>query len=186
MCSGCWKWLSLFGSRAIVERCRREFKKNFLCSLGNYLKLVMHVRSILEMTGCCLHLLKFFLFAQQATDWFIQEREKFQDLHYLLSRSPNKDLVVFHCNKLLLVQLSFGNRNLTYIFGALHCSLYLENPTTLPSDIRQNYLFIHTKSAVWFHLTRAESQAAMMVGIPEGFDTGLFEIRQGWCCGWHN
>jgi hypothetical protein len=34
MCSRCWKWLSLFGSRAIVARCRREFKKNFLISSG--------------------------------------------------------------------------------------------------------------------------------------------------------
>jgi hypothetical protein len=46
--------------------------------------------------------------------------------------SPNKDSVVFHCNKLLLVQLSFGKRNLTYLFGALQCSPYLENSTTLP------------------------------------------------------
>jgi hypothetical protein len=59
---------SLFGSRAIVERCRREFKKNLLCSLGNHLELVMHVRIILEMTGCCLHLLENSLYAQQATD----------------------------------------------------------------------------------------------------------------------
>jgi hypothetical protein len=41
--------------------------------------------------------------------------------------------------------------------------------------IHQNYLFRHTKSVVWFHLTRAESQAAMMVGILQGFDIGLFE-----------
>jgi hypothetical protein len=54
------------------------------------------------------------------------------------------------------------------------------------SGIPRNFPFRHTKSAVWFHLTRAESQAAMMVGIPQGFDIGLFEIRQGWCCGWHN
>jgi hypothetical protein len=87
---------------------------------------------ILEMTGFCLHLLENFLYAQQATDWFIQEREKVQELHYLLSRSPNKDELVFHCKKLLLMQWSFGNCNLTYIFGTLHCSPYLENPTTLP------------------------------------------------------
>jgi hypothetical protein len=75
MCSRCWKWLSLFDSRAIVERCRHEIEKNFLCFLGNHLELVMHVRIILEMIGWCLHLLKIFLYAQQATDWFIQERE---------------------------------------------------------------------------------------------------------------
>jgi hypothetical protein len=57
---------SLFGSRAIVERCRREFKKNLLCSLGNNLDVVMHVQIILEMIGCCLHLLENFLYAQQA------------------------------------------------------------------------------------------------------------------------
>jgi hypothetical protein len=38
---------------------------------------------------------------------------------------------VFRCNKLLLVQLSFGNHNLTYLFGAWHCSPYLENLATL-------------------------------------------------------
>jgi hypothetical protein len=60
--------------------------------------------------------------------WLIYSRtRKIQDLHYLLSCSPIKDLVVFHCNKLLLLQLSFGNRNLTYLFGALHCSPYLES-----------------------------------------------------------
>jgi hypothetical protein len=59
---------SLFGSRAIVEICRREIKKNFPCFLKNHLKLVMHVRIILEMIGCCLHLLENFLNAHQATD----------------------------------------------------------------------------------------------------------------------
>jgi hypothetical protein len=53
-------------------------------------------------------------------------------------------------------------------------------------DIHQNYLFGHTKFAVWFHLTRAESQAAMMVGILQGFDIGLVEIRWGCYCGWNN
>jgi hypothetical protein len=115
----------------LLERCRREFKKIFLCSLENHLEVVLNVRIILEMIGCCLHLLENFLYAQQATDWFIQEREKVQELHYLLSRSPNKDSVVFHCKKLLVLQLSFGNHNITYLFGALHCSPYLENTTTL-------------------------------------------------------
>jgi hypothetical protein len=76
------------------------------------------VQSILEMVACYLHFNEKFLYAHQATDLFIQEREKVQDLHYLLSRSPNMDPVVFHCNMLLLVQLSFGKRNLTYLFGA--------------------------------------------------------------------
>jgi hypothetical protein len=44
----------------------------------------------------------------------------------------NKDSVVFHCKKLLVLQLSFGNHNLTYHFGASPCSPYLENPTNLP------------------------------------------------------
>jgi hypothetical protein len=166
MWSRCWKWLSLSGSRAIAERCRREFKKNFLCFLGNHLKSVMHMHIILKMTCCCLHLLENFLYAHQATDLFIQEREKVQELHYLLSHSFIKDLVVLHGKKLLLLQLSFGNRNITYLLGTLYCSPYLENPTTLLSEIHRNYLFRHTKSAVWFPLTGAESQAAMMVGIP--------------------
>jgi hypothetical protein len=63
---------SLFGSRAIVERCRHEIENFFLCFLENHPKLVMHGQIILEMTGCCLHL-ENFLYAQQATDKFIQE-----------------------------------------------------------------------------------------------------------------
>jgi hypothetical protein len=31
----------------------------------------------------------------------------------------------------------------------------------------ETFLFRHTKSALWIHLTRAESQAAMMVGVPQ-------------------
>jgi hypothetical protein len=77
-------------------------QEEFSLFLGNHLELVMHVRIILEMIGCCLHLLGNFLCAQKATDWFIQQREEVQDLHYLLSRSPNKISVVFHCNNLLL------------------------------------------------------------------------------------
>ena len=37
-----------------------------------------------------------------------------------------------------------------------------------------NFLFGHAESEVSFHLTKAESQAAMMVGVPQGFDIGLF------------
>jgi hypothetical protein len=42
-------------------------------------------------------------------------------------------------------------------------------------DIHWNFPFGHNKSEVWSHLTRAESQAAMMVSVPQGFDIGLFE-----------
>jgi hypothetical protein len=80
----------------------------------------MHVQIILEMTGCGLHLLENLLYAHLATHYFDYKREKVQELHYLLSRPPNKDSVVFHCKKLLLLQLSFANRNPAYIFGALH------------------------------------------------------------------
>jgi hypothetical protein len=87
------------------------------------------------MIGCCLHLLENFLYAQQATDWIIQEREKVQEIHYLLSHSPNKDSVVFHCKKLLLVQLSFGNCNLTYfleLYTIVHI-LRIQQPYSLTS-----------------------------------------------------
>jgi hypothetical protein len=52
-------------------------------------------------------------------------------------------------------------------------------------DICWNFPFGHTKSEVWFHLTRAESQAAMMVSVPQSFDIGLFVNSASWCCGWH-
>jgi hypothetical protein len=42
------------------------------------------------------------------------------------------------------------------------------------SDICWNFPVRNTKSEVWFHLTRAESQAAMMVGVPQGFDRSLW------------
>ena len=32
-----------------------------------------------------------------------------------------------------------------------------------------NLLFRHVKSTVSFHLTKAESQAATMVGVPQGY-----------------
>jgi hypothetical protein len=163
-----------------------KIKKNFLCFLGNHPKLVWHVQSILEMVACYFHFNEKFLYAHQATDLFIQEREKVQELQYLLSHSPNKESVVFHCRKLLLLQLSFGKHNLTYLFGDLCCTPYLENPTTLLSDIRSNFPFGYTKSKAWFHLTRAESQAAMMVSLPQDFYIGLFVNLASWCCGWHN
>jgi hypothetical protein len=50
-------------SRAIVERCHREIKKNSPCILANHLELVMHVRSILEMVACFLHFNEKFLYA---------------------------------------------------------------------------------------------------------------------------
>jgi hypothetical protein len=74
--------------------------------------------------------------------WLIHSRtRKFQELHYVLSHSPNKDSVEFHCNKLLLVQLYFGNHNLTYLSGALHYSPYLEksNNITSPTSIETIY-----------------------------------------------
>ena len=37
-----------------------------------------------------------------------------------------------------------------------------------------NFLFGHAESEVSFHLTKAESQAAMMVGVLQGFDIGFF------------
>jgi hypothetical protein len=96
----CWKmspWKSrriFFVSSGIIS--------NWSCMCG----------FILEMVACYFHFNKKFLYAQQATDWFIQEREKVQDLHYLLSCSPIKDSVVFHFKKLLVFQLSFGNHSL--------------------------------------------------------------------------
>jgi hypothetical protein len=86
-------------------------KKNFLCFLRNHLELVMHVWIILEMTGCCLHLLKNSLYAQQATDGFIQEREKVQDLHYFISCLPTRTQLCFIaissccCNCLLAIAI---------------------------------------------------------------------------------
>jgi hypothetical protein len=42
----------------------------------------------------------------------------------------------------------FWQSKSSYLFEMLHCSPYLENPTTLLSDNYRNYLFRHTKSAV--------------------------------------
>jgi hypothetical protein len=146
------KWLSLFGSRAIVERCRHEFKKNFLCLHGNHLELVMHVRIILEMTGCCLHLLGNIIYAYQATDWLLRKR-----------RSPRTSLSSF----------MFSQQDLSLELYAVVHILRIQQPYL--SDIYSNLPFGHTKSEAWFHLTKAESQAAMIVSDPQGFDIGLCE-----------
>jgi hypothetical protein len=126
-------------------------------------------------------------YAQQATDWFIQKREKNSKtftifFHVLPSRTWLCFIAIssYWCNCLLaiaalLIFLEF--------YTVVHI-LRIQQPYL--SDIYQNYLFRHTKSKVWFHLTRAESQATMMVSVPQGFDIGLVEIRWGWCCGWHN
>jgi hypothetical protein len=163
MCSECWKWLSLFDSRAIVERCRREFKKNFLCFLGNRLELVMHVRIILEMVACYLHFNEKFLYAHQATDWFIQEREKVQELHYLLSRSANKDSVLSHCKKLLVLQCLLAITILPIFFGKVD----VEVDTT-------------SRKAYCHHPLISQEQPLSMripcVTYPKSYPYGLFPI----------
>jgi hypothetical protein len=70
-------------------------------------------------------------------------------------------------------------------FLAITILLIFLEPYTIVHILRiqQHYLFDicwcfpfgHTKSEVWLHLTRAESQAAMMVCVPQGFDIGLCE-----------
>jgi hypothetical protein len=105
----------------------------------------------------------------------IQEREKFQELQYLLSCFPTKTRLCFiaissyWCNCLLAIAVLL----IFLEFYTVVRILRIQQP--YPSDIYRNYLLRHTKSAVWFHLTRAESQATMMVGILQGFDIGLFE-----------
>jgi hypothetical protein len=118
LCSRCWKWLSLLGSCAIVERCHREFKKNFLCFLRNHLELVMHVRIILEMTGCCLHLLENFLYAHQATEWFIQKWEKSPRTSLSSFTFSHQRLSCVSLQEAPGVAIVFWNHNLTYLFGA--------------------------------------------------------------------
>ena len=36
-------------------------------------------------------------------------------------------------------------------------------------------IFGHAESEVSFHVTKPESQAAMMVDVPQAYDLGLFE-----------
>jgi hypothetical protein len=95
MCSGCWKWLSLFDSRAIAERCRREFKKIFSL-FPRESSRIGHACADYSWDDRLLPPSSWkFLYAQQATDWFIQEREKFQELQYLLSCFPTKTRLCF-------------------------------------------------------------------------------------------
>jgi hypothetical protein len=79
-------------------------------------------------------------------------------------------IISYWCNCLLAIEILL---NFPEIYTG---SPYLENPTTLPPCY---LLKLSIQTVVCFHLTRAESQAAMMVSIPQGFDIGLFEIRQG-------
>jgi hypothetical protein len=57
---------------------------------------------ILEMTGCCLHLPENFMYAHQATNWFIQEREKNSRtftifFHVLLTRTQLCFIAISSC-----------------------------------------------------------------------------------------
>jgi hypothetical protein len=61
--------VTFFDSRGIVVRYCHEFKKNFLCFLGNHLESVMHVQSILEIAGCYLHFLEYYV--SMPSHWLI-------------------------------------------------------------------------------------------------------------------
>jgi hypothetical protein len=185
MSSGCWKWLSLFGSRAIVERCHREFKKNFLCSLRNHLELVMHVWIFLRWQVVASIFLKIsYMHTKPLTDLFKNKKNSRTFtifFHVLLTRIQLCSIAISNCwcNCLLAVTIA-----ILLIFLEIYAIVNILRIQPHPLfDIRQNYLFGHTKYEVWFHLTRAESQEAMTVSVPQGFDIGLFEIWQGWCCG---
>jgi hypothetical protein len=169
MSSGCWKWLPLPDSRAIVERCHREFKKNLLCFLGNHLKLVMHVQIILEMIGCCLNLLENFLYAHQATDWFIQETRKSPRPSLSSFTFFHQGLSCVSLQETLIVAIVFWQSQSYISFWSLTLlALILRIQQTYLPVIRWNFPLGNMKSEVWFYLTRAESQAAMMVCVPQG------------------
>jgi hypothetical protein len=110
--------------------------------------------------------------------WLIYSRKrKFQEPQYLLSCFPTKtrwcSIAISYCwcNSLLAVAIA-----ILLIFLEIYAIVNILRIQQHPlSDIHRNYLLRHTKSAVWLHLTRAEPQATMMVGILQGFDIGLFE-----------
>jgi hypothetical protein len=116
----------------LLKRCRREFKKNFPCFLRNHLELVMHVQIILEMTGCCLHLVEnFYMHNKPLTNLFKNEK-KFKTFTIFFHVLPIRTRLCFIarsfccCNCLLAITILLN-------FSELYTSSpYLENPTTLP------------------------------------------------------
>jgi hypothetical protein len=175
MCSGCWKWLSFSSSCAIVERCGREIEKNFLCFLGNHFKLVMHVQLILEMIGCCLHLLEnSYMHTKPPIDSFKNEKRSktFTIFFHVLptrTRLCFIAIISYWCNCLLAIEILLIVLELDIV------AISWESSNAIPMASVETFPFEYTKSKVWFHLTRAESQAAMMVCVPQGFDIGLCE-----------
>jgi hypothetical protein len=180
MCSGCWKWLSLLGSCAIVERCRREFKKNFLCFLGNHFELVMHVRIFLRWKVVASIFLKIlYLHNKPLTNLF----KTFTIFFHVLPTRTRLCFIAISscwCNCLwaITILLFFSELYIVVISW--------ESSNAIPMASIETFYSEYTKSEVWFHLTKAESQAAMMVCVPQGFDIGLFVNLASWCGGWHN
>jgi hypothetical protein len=107
----------------------------------------------------------------------------------------SKTFTIFFPIRTWLCFIAISSRWCNFLVAIANLLIFLELYTIVHilriqqpylSATRWNFPFGHTKSEAWFHLTRAESQAAIMVSVPQGFDIGLFEIWQGWCCGWHN
>jgi hypothetical protein len=120
------------------------------------------------------------------TDLFKNEKKKSKTFTIFFHVLPSRTWLYFIarsswcCNCLLAIEI------LLIFLEFYIVAISWESSNAIPMASIETFPFRHTKTEVWFHLTRAESQAPMMVSVPQGFDIGLFEIRQGWCCGWHN
>jgi hypothetical protein len=105
----------------------------------------------------------------------LKKEKNIQELHYLLGCFPTRTRLCFiatsscWCNCLLAIAILLIFLEL---YTVVHILRFQQHYLT---DICWNYLFRHTKYEVWFHQTRAESQAATMVGVPQVFDIGLCE-----------
>jgi hypothetical protein len=173
MCSGCWKSIFLWFT-CNCWKMSPWTEEEFSYFLRNHPKLVLHVRSIF-LDGSLLPPSSWNFSICTTSHWLIYWRKKkIQELHYLWC-FPTRTRLCFiaisycWCDCLLAIVILL-------IFLELYTVVHiLRIQQHYLTDIYWNYLFRHTKYEVWFHQTRAESQAAAMVGVPQDFDIGLCE-----------
>jgi hypothetical protein len=170
--------ISLFGSCAIVERCRHEFKKNFPCFLGIISNWSCMCALFLRWQVVASIFLKISYMHNKPLTNFIKKKKKFKAFTMFFHVLSTRTRLCFIarssccCNCLLAITILLIFLELYTVVHILRIQQH-----HLPHN-RRNYLFRHTKSVVCFHLTRAESQAAMMVGVPQDFDIGLSNLER--------
>jgi hypothetical protein len=149
-------------------------REEFSLSPGKSSRIGHAGADILEMVACYLHFNEKFLYAHQATDWCFSRKRITSSTSLSSFTFSQQGLGCVSLQEAPAVAIVFWqSQSYLYFWSLTQLTHILRIQQHYLPDIHQNYLFRHTKSTVWFHLSRAESQAAMMVGVPQGFHIGL-------------